>query len=568
MSTLLRYAAGFCDPAEAFLTHLRPTDAGGMEEQSFTRGEFWDLARKAAAVIAGNGLRPEDRFVLAMGGNQVGDLAFRLGAVMTGTVPVTTNWQADPIERVLYKIELTDCKLVLTDNLVDPKCVEAITARFPALPRFALGRLTGQSPLDEGGFVRELDAEATRLIIFTSGTTGQPKGVLLPYRSYDTNAATFESYLETKEARLANFIVNPMHHSNSSSLTDWSMRRHGTHLILLERYSTTYWRLLVETVEKGFDQMVAPLVARHFDFLESLIVSGQLPVERERLEAAMEKVDFLIGSAPVGPTTVKRLVSLSKRIPLVRFGSTETCLQVLGVPRSISEASKRASFQRGWAHVYGATAQSGFYIGRPHPPHTEARIVRSCEPDSAEYLVGCDEGEPGLLMTRGDNVMTGYVNDEAGTEAVFHNGWYSGLGDVCFFLMNPEDGERDFYWVSRESALMIRGGANYAYDQISDELAKFAAERFGLAESEFELAVVGLRENSEHEDECCVTIDLVSDRARATQNEMVRCFLDEARARVSKGSRPDHLRFDKIPTNFKGAVLVPELKRAYKAALN
>ena len=78
--------------------------------------------------------------------------------------------------------------------------------------------------------------------------------------------------------------------------------------------------------------------------------------------------------------------------------------------------------------------------------------------------------------------------------------------------------------------------------------------------------MAGLRINSEHEDECCVTIELISDLARSLQTDIESSFLNDARQLASKGARPDHLRFDRIPKNFKGAILVPELKRDCEAA--
>lgn len=79
---------------------------------------------------------------------------------------------------------------------------------------------------------------------------------------------------------------------------------------------------------------------------------------------------------------------------------------------------------------------------------------------------------------------------------------------IAFTLKNETDGQLDYYWLSRESELLIRGGANYAYDQIEAELSKFMTEQFQLKPEQFQLVVVGLRLGSEHEDRCCVTIQL------------------------------------------------------------
>jgi acyl-CoA synthetase (AMP-forming)/AMP-acid ligase II len=282
----------------------------------------------------------------------------------------------------------------------------------------------------------------------------------------------------------------------------------------------------------------------------------------------MRGVDFLLGSAPVGPTTVKRLLEHSGRLPHVRFGSTETCLQVMGTPLYLSHEHRNRAFERGWAHTWKGEPQAGYYIGRPHPPHTEVRLVRSISPERDDYLVQCEEGEPGYLITRGDNVMECYVKDPDGTRRVVcEDGWYTGLGDVGFWLRDEVTGQRDYYWMSRDSALLIRGGANYAYAQINAELAAFLADRYRLAEDAFDVAVVGLRIHSEHEDSCCVTVELMSEEARAHRQEIERTFLPEARAAVSKGARPDYLRFAGIPRNFKGALRVPQLREDYIAAV-
>ncbi|MDX9981733.1 MAG: hypothetical protein RBU25_17060 [Lentisphaeria bacterium] len=163
--------------------------------------------------------------------------------------------------------------------------------------------------------------------------------------------------------------------------------------------------------------------------------------------------------------------------------------------------------------------------------------------------------------------MSGYVGDPAATAAVLPEGWYTGLRDVAFRLRNPQDGEWDYYWVSRDSALLIRGGANYAYDQINRELTDFVAAQYQLDPVHFDLAVVGLRLDSEHEDACCVTLELKDGVPPDLAATIAERFLADARAAVGKGARPDHLLLAPVPRNFKGAILVPELKRQTAEAL-
>lgn len=536
--------------------------------KELTRGQFWSLAKKAGSVIQKSGCKVENCFAHCFGSNHYYDLVLRLAAIMTGTIPVTINWQADTIDRIFYKIDLTECRLVVTDSCFSAEHLDSINKQFPRLPIFHVDHLDRQEEIREDEFAFHIDPEFTRIIVFTSGTTGQPKGVQLPYRAYQTNRSTFEQFLEIKpEDRFAVLVVNPLHHANSTAITDWAMRRPGSQIHLIERYSSDYWKILTHVVFRDYDRVVAPTVSRHFDFLENLDAQNSLPVEMERLKAAMEKTDFLIGSAPVGPTTIRRVQHYASQIPSVRFGSTETCLQIIGIPRHLWEKSKLRIFQRGWNHQVKGEPYPGYYIGRPHPPHTRARIVKSITPDDTGYMKDCDIGQPGYLITRGKNLMSGYVKDEEETRKVFHDGWYTGLKDICFVLINEEDGELDYYWVSRESTLLIRGGVNYSYDQINSELMDFVSNQYGLPEDSFDVSVVGLKVNSEHEDSCCVAIEMRDEEARKKIEEIEKTFKDLAKQHVSKGARPDYVLFGPIPRNFKGSVLVKELTAQFKQRL-
>ena len=82
------------------------------------------------------------------------------------------------------------------------------------------------------------------------------------------------------------------------------------------------------------------------------------------------------------------------------------------------------------------------------------------------------------------------------------------------------------------------------------------------AYDQFKLAVVGLRLESEHDDSCCVTIEL-DESARGIQKELEARFIEVASKKVSKGARPHYVRFARIPVSFKGAILYPEMQREF-----
>ena len=562
-SPVEEYRAAFADRHQPFLNYYR-AEEGHIVTRLFTRGKFWDLACLGAAYLNGKGLSKGDRIVHAFSENSPYDLLFRLSAALTGCVPVTINWQADDNERLLYKISITQAKLVL----YDAGFIGRIKEVEPALSKMKFLRVETIDDYEPGRPWTPpfLSYDDEKMIIFTAGTTGLPKGVRLSHRSYLANRLTFEEYFRLPHfSPLDLLLVNPLHHTNSSSLSDWGMRRPHTIIHLISRYSTSYWKTMTEVAAHKRGLLVAPMVPRHIDFLESLMDTAQLPVSRGDLTEALRQTDILIGSAPVGPTTVTRILKFSRRFPHVRFGSTEACLQVMATPVTLTEEEMKSACEAGWNHVRGGENQTGFFIGREHFPFTKVKIVRSIEPGQDGYMQPCDTGEAGYLITRGATLMSGYVGDDDATKKVFRDGWYTGLRDMVFMLTD-KDGSLNYYWMARDSALLIRGGANYACEQIAHELSRVLTEAFNLQPGQFKVAVIGLRIHSEHEDSCCVTIEL-SEEAAQREAELKARFIDVSVKRVSKGSRPDYVRFARIPVSFKGATLMPQLKRDFEEFL-
>jgi len=561
------YIEGFRETDRPFLEYVRLEKFGLGERRHWSRGEFWDLACKAASVLVRHGLCKGDRFLCGFGENRFEDLAFRLASVMTGTVPVTVNWQSDTAEQVSYKVRVTGCRLFLHDGSFNPALREVLVSLFPGIPRYDVESLESEDPMAGSESCMDLGLSEDRIVIFTSGTTGNPKGVRLTYANYENNARALGEVLLglNPNSPASVVVVNPLHHTNSSAVTDLFFRHAPGQITLLSRYGSAYWKVLAEVAEAGMPgtPIFAFTVARHFDFLEEMTTRQELPIPEERLKKALNRVDFVIGSAPVGPTTVRRLQKWSGRVPMVRFGSTESTFQVSGIQASMSQEARLAAFEEGW----NAPSQPGYFIGRPHPPYTEMDVVRGIDPEGPHFMVQCREGEAGYLVSRGGHIMKGTVQDEGGLPSDVHDGWYVGFRDIGFFLQDPLDGQRNFYWVERDSALLIRGGANAACDAVAAELRRFLQERYGFHSADFDLAVVGLRLESEHEDSCCVTIELKSPLSRSLQEKLRESFISEARSAVSKSSRPDRLRFGRIPRTFKGTIRVGELKKAWMEEL-
>ena len=212
---LREYLPAFEREDDAFLSYWSINPDKTVARSDFTRGEFWALGAAAAGALEEAGLGPGDAAVHYFTDNAHEDLAFRLGATMLGTVPVTVNWQADTPERVAYKLSITEARALVVDAGVAAAAIDSLRAEFPKLAVIRACELGARAARPDGGalsaFAPSLGPEDTRIIIFTSGTTGQPKGVRLSYAAYHTNRATFEDFLRVPSGcEFVPFVCNPM----------------------------------------------------------------------------------------------------------------------------------------------------------------------------------------------------------------------------------------------------------------------------------------------------------------------------------------------------------------------
>jgi hypothetical protein len=170
-----------------------------------------------------------------------------------------SSLQADSTERVLYKITTTNSKVVLVDDETPHVVIEELMhLNLPIFkPRvhantITFENLTPSLTRTPQPYNYQCEMKDDRIIIFTSGTTGNPKGVRLSYSAYECNRKSFDQFLigEDEEEKhtpslLIAIITNPLHHTNSTAITDWCMRRPHSRIHLLSRYTTPYWRIIV-----------------------------------------------------------------------------------------------------------------------------------------------------------------------------------------------------------------------------------------------------------------------------------------------------------------------------------
>lgn len=286
----------------------------------------------------------------------------------------------------------------------------------------------------------QLHEDDASTILYTSGTTGKPKGVLFSYRNILTVAQMIAVEMEVKpESRI--LLMMPLTHSAPLHLFLMAGVLVGSTSVLTPTFTPD---LLIDSIEQE-------KTTHFFGAPVAYLLTAQMP----RLQTAdLSSMKWWVyGGAPLSQNEI-RFIQQAFR--------TEQLTCVYG----LTEAGPSGSLLFGEEHATKAGS-----IGRRAPLGTELRIVNDKGKD-----VGVDE--VGEIVLFGEGNMLGYYKDEIATNAAFINGWLK-TGDLARM---DEDG---FIWiVDRKKDVIISGGVNIYPKEIEDCLLSY--------EGIFEVAVIGV----------------------------------------------------------------------------
>ncbi|MBT2571174.1 long-chain-fatty-acid--CoA ligase [Planococcus sp. ISL-110] len=263
-------------------------------------------------------------------------------------------------------------------------------------------------------------------ILYTSGTTGKPKGVLFSHRNILSVAQMICVEMEMKpESRLLHMM--PLSHSAPLHLFLVAGMIVGAKHILVPTFTPD---LFLDTVEKE-------QTTHFFGAPVAYLMTAKHPQVGERDLSSMKW--WIYGSAPLSAAEV-RFVQQAFR--------TDNLVCVYG----LTEAGPSGTLMTGAEH-----AEKAGSIGKRAALHTELRII-----DEAGKDVGVDE--IGEILLRGEGNMLGYYKNDEATKATFLGDWLK-TGDLAKF---DDDG---FIWVvDRKKDLIISGGVNIYPKEIEEML--------------------------------------------------------------------------------------------------
>ena len=294
-------------------------------------------------------------------------------------------------------------------------------------------------------------AEQEALLMYTSGTTGDPKGVVLTHRNVVAGGRNPTAAHRLAPADRA-LCVLPLYHINGQMVTVMAPLYSGGSAVIPQKFSTGKFWNWARTYNCTWFSAVPTI----FSYL----------LQNGGGEPAPSKMRFArSASAPLSPE-LHRQFEMRFGIPIVEtMGLTETAAQILSNPPPPTPPR---------------IGSAGFPVGN------EAKIVD-------DQFKECPPTTEGEIVVRGDNVMREYLRNPQATAAAFTpDGWLR-TGDL-----GKRDADGFFFVTGRIKELIIKGGENIAPREIDDalyarsEVAEAAA--FGVADrnygQEIEAAIV------------------------------------------------------------------------------
>jgi acyl-CoA synthetase (AMP-forming)/AMP-acid ligase II len=472
-------------------------------DRSLTFSEVDERADRLAAGLLELGIRPGDRVAL-LAFNELEYLEIQVGVQRARAVMVPLNYRLSVPELAHILDKCGASALIYGPGLEGAAGqleVPLLVRLGPDGPGRPYGDLLAAEPVPETDDA--LDPALPVNILYTSGTTGRPKGAVLTNLGFFSRSAALALDISARSGSV--FLQTlPMFHIAAN--TAYSFTFSGSTIVLLKEFTVGGVVAALHTHQVSHVLLVPATIN---------VINNHPGISDERFPH-LELVIY--GASPIAPEVLKR---------------------ALGV------------FGCGFFQLYGMTETCACTILRPdaHDPELRPGLLASAGTDAItfETLVvdgddrPCPVGTVGEIVTRGPAVMTGYWGDPEETATALRGGWMH-TGDLGY---RSEDGY--LYVTDRLKDMIITGGENVYPREIEDVL--YAHE--GVLEA----AVIGL--SDEEWGERVHAIVVPRPGAVVTAEDLIaHCRLHLARYKC-----PKSVAFaDALPKNATGKILKKELR--------
>ncbi|MFC1954928.1 class I adenylate-forming enzyme family protein [Chloroflexota bacterium] len=276
--------------------------------------------------------------------------------------------------------------------------------------------------------VTEIDDDDTTILIYTAGTTGFPKGVMLSHNSFGVymleNVTPAAPELEER-----NILTVPLYHV--AGIQAMMAAVYGGRTLVMERqFEAKGWMELVEKEKANRVMMVPTMLKRLLDHPDF-----------SKYDLSSIKV-ITYGAAPMPLHIIKKALAAFPGVSFINaFGQTETA-------STITALNPEDHFITGTEEEKEKKLKRLSSIGKPMSD-VEMKVVD----EEGRELPPWEVGE---ILARGPRVMTGYWKDEAKTEETIDKDGWVHTGDMGYV-----DGDGYFFLAGRATDMIIRGGGEY-----------------------------------------------------------------------------------------------------------
>lgn len=408
--------------------------------------EFHDLALRMATLLAQNGVAPGDK-VLIWGPNSSWWAIAYWGIIIRGAIAVPVDFMSDPARADAIR-NFTKAKVVLQSRFKP----ERLTAAASMLLEDLQYLLEDTQPISERASAAPED---TAQLIYTSGTTGNPKGVILSHKNLVANMTQISQQVPIITAEFNFLSLLPLSHMFELMGGFFSPLYHGAAIVYLRTLKPS--AIMAALAEE--DIYVIMSVPRLMQLLKTTI-------ERELTERHLSGVfRALAHIAARLPKGLRRILFFPVQ---KKFGADFTVFVSGGAPLD----PEVFNF---WSNL-GFTVLEGYGLTETSPVlcvnTMERQVAGSVGPPLPGVQVKIEEKE---VLARGDNVFSGYYeNEQASRDAFTRDGWFrtGDLGEI------NADG-----WLiikGREKDLIVTGSGVNVYP---DELEAVLNRTAGVKES-------------------------------------------------------------------------------------
>lgn len=406
-------------------------DVDSDETNTLSYSTLSVLVRKAAAWLASLGITRDDRFAILMH-NTPEVIILELAGSLIGAATVPLDVKRDTPERMAFKLNDTRAKVLLVKGEARyPQSRDYSVHTWTTLIEFISLLPTRPITTISGMF------SDVYVILYTSGTTANPKGVPLSVRACLLNAMGIVDWQKVTKEDVFN-IVLPLHHINSTEFALAMILVGGT-IILNSRYSASkFWHIVSRY--KATNMSVVPTI------LHDLLTRADEFRQSHLNISSLKRI--CIGSAPVLPEETMRFSDTFGIRVTQGYGQTETALRVAGVPVDVDGDTYRELVQ---SNTIG-TELANNHLAIMDENNNEKQ-----------------EGKEGEICIAGPILADGYLNNPDETVKSFKDGWFHS-GDLGYWKMI--DCNKYFFIIGRIKEIIIKGGVNLSPSAIEDAMLK------------------------------------------------------------------------------------------------